>query len=1091
MLNYHSFYLKAALCALAACGWVNNSFPRSYIVRDGRPNAQIVIAENPPRTTRLAALELKFYIEKISGAALPIVTAPTGDCPVKIYVGASPWTEKLGIEPYDTKDGGYRIVSGKDWLALLGDDTEFTPIEPWPHSNSDWKSRVQAEWEKITGASWGNPMAGLYKNYNRHWGVWAFDERGSFNAVCDFLRSLGVRWYLPGELGEVLPEMKSIPLPKIDETVLPDFQVRRINFRFAIGSRDNALWAMHLGLCDQPNIQIPHGMIAMTDRKEIMEAHPDWFALYKGKRHNNPEDGNNQLCYSNPELFKETVRYVRALLDHYDLQAVSVMPPDGYGTICQCPLCKGKDAPERGRRGALSDYIWDFVNRVAKEVGKTHPGKWVSNCAYGIYTLPPEKIEKLEPNVLVCIVGGRRPMSNKPEQQEAARQLRESWVTKTDNPIMIFENYPLTSRGMYLPAFTPHSLGESINATKGMSMGEDIWLSMGHNFDTDAIGFNHFTVYFTARMYWGGKDQDVDEMFDEYCRLFYGPAGKQMKAFFEYSEANWQEMEKDKEKVDKALDLFDAAQKKTDPASVYGKRIALVNDYLKNLRNKSKQLGKKRGRVPLLRILDDVGKIVIDGRSDDDYWLHGRGGIGGLREIQTGHRATFGTSFKVGWSQAGSLYLAIRCNERPGEALNIATNQDIWQGDAVVVLVETDSHAYYEIAVNPTGAVYDADWSTGGSPKSDWDSQIEIATQVSNDHWTVEMRIPVTTDENDPLHKVIGRKPSKSLPWHVNIIRQRVRTNGTETTAFSPTGSDTWHVPAKFGQLFMGRSHTFEADESPDDFLDALRAASTLKRQRKYAEAIDAFTSLAGRNITDLQKSYVLEMAADCARRLRKPDLAGELAARIPIPAVAKTVRMQNLLAARKAQDLIAEFESEDISAWPFWKQGDGYLARGRAWSATKQGKKAEADLTRALEPDKDHMARATILLAIAGNRQYNLDDKAGALKAYMQVVDMSRIKGSANYFRAVQRAAHLLSQAGKHTEAEAVLDKVKTSPRGYWRASMLLARANALEAAGKTNAAFAVCRALLEDTNTPPAQIRQAKAFIAARTNAPPAVAK
>src|SRR5256885_8666780 len=43
--------------------------------------------------------------------------------------------------------------------------------------------------------------------------------------------------------------------------------------------------------------------------------------------------------------------------------------------------------------------------------GKTHPNAKVLNCAYGAYTLPPLKIEKLEPNVLVCIVGGRRPVN--------------------------------------------------------------------------------------------------------------------------------------------------------------------------------------------------------------------------------------------------------------------------------------------------------------------------------------------------------------------------------------------------------------------------------------------------------------------------------------------------------------------------------------------------------------------------------------------------------------------------------------------------------------------------------------------------------
>ena len=99
------------------------------------------------------------------------------------------------------------------------------------------------------------------------------------------------------------------------------------------------------------------------------------------------------------------------------------MPPDGYTAICQCELCEGKDTPERGYRGVLSDYVWDFVNRVAREVRKTHPDKMISNCAYGTYTLPPQNIDKLEPNVQVIIVGGRRPTNDRPEEREEIRKL--------------------------------------------------------------------------------------------------------------------------------------------------------------------------------------------------------------------------------------------------------------------------------------------------------------------------------------------------------------------------------------------------------------------------------------------------------------------------------------------------------------------------------------------------------------------------------------------------------------------------------------------------------------------------------------------
>ncbi len=55
-----------------------------YLVRDGQPNAEIVVAEEAPRTTRLAAAELQKYLAKISGATLPIVTEPTGSDRVRI-----------------------------------------------------------------------------------------------------------------------------------------------------------------------------------------------------------------------------------------------------------------------------------------------------------------------------------------------------------------------------------------------------------------------------------------------------------------------------------------------------------------------------------------------------------------------------------------------------------------------------------------------------------------------------------------------------------------------------------------------------------------------------------------------------------------------------------------------------------------------------------------------------------------------------------------------------------------------------------------------------------------------------------------------
>jgi hypothetical protein len=1012
------------------------------LVENGQPRAEIIISDKPTRMQRVAAHEFRMQIQKISGARLPIVTQPSGKA-VKVFIGAS---AQSPVKAEGLKHGAYRIATGADWMALIGDDSEFTPMEPFAKNNGDIP-RAQAEWEKLIGAPYGMPGAGLYKNRLRLPGdtgkpdgattvpketleVWGLDERGSFNAVCGYLRKLGARWYLSGELGEVLPAMKTIPLPQLDETVQPDFPLRQFNFRFSTAGPETSMWVMRLGLRNDERLQIAHGMSTMTNRQGVFDAHPDWFAIYGGKPDFKPGDSKCQVCYSNDELFKETVRWARALLDTYKFETVSIMPPDGYTSICQCEKCKGKDSPERNERGLLSDYVWDFVNRVAKEIAKSHPHAKVLNCAYGVYTLPPLKIDKLEPNVQVCIVGGRRPINKggvKGEGESAPDALRAAWLKKTDNPLLNFENYPFTDRGWYLPSFSAHSIGDSVNATKGISAGEDIWLSVTQDFATKGIGFNHFLVYFTARAYWPGYDPD--STLKEYCRLFYGPAEQEMLAFFNYGEQNWSTMEEDKSKADEALTLFEKAKAKADAASVYGKRIALIDDYLKGLRMKTEQLGQKRGPVPTVRLVGDAHDIVIDGKLDDDYWQKcPTAATGKFRELETGRTPTFGTSYKAGW-QGNNLYFAIRCDEHPGEKPNITStrhdDQAIWHGDAIEIELATETHSYYQIAISPAGHLVDLDRGAGKS--FGWNSRAEVATHVADDHWTVEIRFPVTADENDPLNQVIGRHPTQSLPWHINLCRQRIREDGQELSALSPTGTNGFHEPMKFAHFYDGRSHKFDTDPTVTDFARGFREAT---QQRKAAP----FLALADGKITDFQKSAALEQAAFY-------DKANALAIieRIPVEAVKKTAQMQHLLATFKGSEIVTLFGGEDIARWPFWKRGDGFHARGRAYSIAKNGDKAEADLKAALEFTSEPRTRDSILLLLAQNREQHLKNDETALAAYHTIIDDRKQIGGADEFGALQGIARILTRRGQFDEALAVLNRADIDKlQGVWRTNLL-----------------------------------------------------
>lgn len=118
---------------------------------------------------------------------------------------------------------------------------------------------------------------------------------------------------------------------------------------------------------------------------------------------------------------------------------------------------------------------------------------------------------------------------------------------------------------------------------------------------------------------------------------------------------------------------------------------------------------------------------------------------------------------------------------------------------------------------------------------------------------------------------MIGRQPIPSLPWHINVCRQRIRDEGAEHSAFSPTGVGNFHHVMKFAHFFDGKSTQFEAAEPEDDFLQAMKKAEDLARSKKLPEALAAFSQLAERKLTDFQKSLALEQAAASAPRCKVP----------------------------------------------------------------------------------------------------------------------------------------------------------------------------------------------------------------------------
>jgi hypothetical protein len=792
------------------------AFAKTFLVKDGKGQADIVISGQPLRMAKLAAEELQTYVEKISGAKLPITNSPGESAAVHIYVGKSAHTDHLKVTEEGLKYGAFRMVSGKNWLVLLGHDSDFTPPQPF-HAGGrlEETSPVMVEWDKLTGTKWGFPHGNLFKEQNGELHIWEKDERGTFNAVTEFLRMQGVRWYLPDELGEIIPRKADILLPEINKTVKPDFAYRAPlqygrMFGHAGTTRDEVMWQLRLGLNNGPDpigemeVSLAHGMRPLMERPAFKQAHPEYYALYGGQR--DTEGGHP--CLSSEGLFQENVRYVRAMFDLTHERMVSVMPEDGYGNLCQCDLCKGKDTPKQGWTGQISDYVWDYVNRVAKEVYKTHPDRKVQCFAYGAYLLPPTKIATLSPNLVVGICQWRSDLQD-PVVRDQFRKLREDWLKKSpSNPLIIWDYYLHARPNMPydgIPVFFPHLIAEDLHELQGKSMGEAIEVYRDPTVGIRSLAVDHLALYVTSRCWWDA-DLDVNALLEEYYTLYYGPAREEMKAFIGYAEANWPDMRKNADKLGQVFALLAKAQAKAPAGSAYARRIALIADYIQPLHALREQLAKGRKDAPRVRAYyREKPEVTLDGKLDEPFWEHM--GNYSLSDLETGREPACFTSFKIGWAD-NNLYFGIRCQDRDTKNLNIGTakNEDpnLWNGDAVEILLETQSHAYYQIALNPAGAVMDLDRKKDFD--SLWSSGAQVATRVDDTGWTLEVRLPVLgegQEQIDARNGIAGRMPIVTYPWFFNICRQRVRPAQTDTSAFSPTGTASFHDAMKFAELYV------------------------------------------------------------------------------------------------------------------------------------------------------------------------------------------------------------------------------------------------------------------------------------------------
>ena len=380
-----------------------------------------------------------------------------------------------------------------------------------------------------------------------------FEEQGTLYAVYDFLeRCCDVRWYLPGEIGTVYPQRAELVVKGEDVQRAPAMIHRWITpttlyvptGNDPVSGSDTALWKLRMRIGGQ-SFWVSHSFYGYYDR--FLKDHPDWFAQgYEGQP--------PQMCYTNSEFIAQVVQDARDYFDGKGAQPGAAAAGDVFGLVpmdnmswCKCPRCQAElNQAEMSNpqftNGKASNYIWGFVNKVAREIAKSHPDKWIGALAYSDYGYYPTTV-KVEPNVVVQMCLHTRNWFA-PSMERNDRRVLNEWVTESQGrrPLYLWLYYCFPAlQAKYegynaFPSFFAHTAVRQMamyhqDGIRGIFMEHSSEFGQSHLMDVP-------DMYVCLKL---ADDPTLDgnALIDEFFERFYGAAAEPMRRLYERIEETY------------------------------------------------------------------------------------------------------------------------------------------------------------------------------------------------------------------------------------------------------------------------------------------------------------------------------------------------------------------------------------------------------------------------------------------------------------------------------------------------------------------------------------------------------------------------
>lgn len=459
---------------------------------------------------QIAAEELEHYLSQMSGAAVKIVV----------------------VSEKDPIPSAPAILIGNQLAKRVGLENDLT--------------RLEREGMLLKTCSRYQVLAGVH-------------PRGTLYAAYDFLETYGVRWFMPGDVGEYVPESKDIH-SVADKTENPSFSMRYWWCTYVV-SPDYHRWTLR----NKGNYMTSIGGTVLQSGHHLDvvlrwgENHPDFQTDirhedgtvtkgltddYYALTHGHPNHAVPNM--SNPKVWKLYAEYYKEQFRQNPFSdCLSISAADGP-TCDEHPESSKLDTAEWDRYMSVmsaTERMWFFHNRYIDEVLKEFPGRKFGVLVYSNNMAPPRMV-KVNPAMTLVFAPQTVPQlfdvqNPKSKSSREWNQWLQSWCAQANtvgadtyfydyeplgfcwNKTMICPRWAII--GKNYPYF--HKLGIQGFCTQGW----DDW------------GSSALDNWVMIRLFWN-VNQDYHEIVRDYCQRRFLEAGAAMNDYYAVYEQRMEEI---------------------------------------------------------------------------------------------------------------------------------------------------------------------------------------------------------------------------------------------------------------------------------------------------------------------------------------------------------------------------------------------------------------------------------------------------------------------------------------------------------------------------------------------------------------------